>query len=294
MDATTSALGTPHPNAGNNVAGTTDIPEAVETAVEQRPWVQSLTRVGWLAKGAVYILMGLTALTIGRQQPTADDASPEGALAQVIDKPAGRLLLGVLAVGLILYSSWRLLTAVLTRGNGVHEWLERIGYTFSAAFYALLAVTAVRAVLNGNQPGQSNTVEDLSRSMLQSSVGRWVLLLVGLIALGVGVYFFVEKGLQRSFLKDLTFDDGPAAERKAVTWSGTIGWMGRGFVTSAVGWFVLQAAWQVDQNDARGFDRALREVATHQLGTVLVSIAGVALVIYGVYCILSLRHRKLT
>lgn len=289
MDARTALAGTAtsHARAGG------DVVDAVEHVVEDQPWVQSVTRIGWLAKGAVYSLMGLTAFTIGRGEPTPDDASPEGALAQVVSNPAGPLLLGVLVVGLVLYASWRLLTAALVRGRGVREWLDRIGYLFSASFYAVLAFVAVRALLNGDSPDDSNSVERLSSSMLQSSVGRWVLLLAGLVAIGVGVYFFVEKGLRRSFRRDLTFEGSSAIERRAVVWSGTLGWMGRGFVTSAVGWFVLQAAWQVDREDARGFDRALRELASTDAGRFLVSLAGLALIVYGIYCILSLRHREL-
>lgn len=111
--------------------------------------------------------------------------------------------------------------------------------------------------------------------------------------IAVGGYFVVVKGIRRSFRDDLTFTGASAAERRAVVWAGTLGWVGRGLVTAAVGWFVVQAAWQVDGDDARGFDRALREVATTGPGGIVVSIAGLALIVYGVYCILSLRHREL-
>ncbi len=267
--------------------------DTVAHTVSEQPWLPLIARVGWLAKGAVYALMGLTAFTIGRGESTNDDASPEGAVAQVVANPAGRILLGTLAVGLVLYCTWRLLTAALVRGTELSDWLDRIGYVFSASIYGVIAFTAIRAVLRDVKPEDSNTVENLSRTMLESSVGRWVLLLGGVVAFIVGAYFLIEKGLRRGFLDDLTLSDASHTERNAVTAAGVVGWVGRGFVTSAVGYFVTKSAWEVDQSDARGFDRALREVATTDIGRPLVLIAGLALVAYGIFCILSLRHREL-
>ena len=62
---------------------TEQVSDKVEEKVEQHPWLEHLARFGWIAKGVVYVLMGLTAFTIGRRRPTSDDASPEGAVGQL-------------------------------------------------------------------------------------------------------------------------------------------------------------------------------------------------------------------
>jgi hypothetical protein len=269
------------------------VSEKVEEAVDQRPWIDHVTRLGWLAKGAVYALMGATAFTIGRGKPTDDDASPEGAVAQVVDTRGGTFLLATLAVGLVLYSAWRLLSVAMIRGNTAHDWADRAGYTFSAAFYLVIAVTATLAVVHGESPEDQNTVERLSKRMLESDIGRWVLLLGGLVALGVGIYFVIQKGIKRSFCDDLDLSGTPKVERQAIEWTGMLGWISRGLITAAVGWFVIDAAWTTDGSDARGFDRAFRELATGDIGSIGVSIAGLALVVYGVFCVLSIRHLDL-
>ena len=277
---------------GDN-GGDNDVADAVEQVVERQPWVETVTRLGWLAKGAVYALMGLTAYTIGRHRPTSDDASPEGALAQVVTNPGGLILLSVLAIGLILYSTWRVLTVLLISGHGPREWAERVGYSFSAAFYALLAFTAIVAVAHGDTPQDSNAIEKLSRSMLDSELGRWTLFAGGLVALGIGGYFVVEKGFRRSFCKDLDLHDAGRLERRAVETTGVIGWIGRGLITCALGWFIVVAAWTVDRSEARGFDRSFRELADTDAGAIAVTAGGIALVVYGVFCILSVRHLEL-
>lgn len=272
---------------------TNSVPETVDGVVDDQPWVKAVASAGWVAKGVVYTLMGLTAFAIGRGKPSDDQASPEGAISQVVANPAGRFLLGILSVGLFLYALWRLLSAALVRGNELKDWLHRVGYLFSAAFYFLLAFTAARAVIRDVQPEDSNTIEELSRSMLESSIGRWVLFLVGVVAFAVGLYFIVDKGFGKSFLEELDLSGASKQERSAITAAGVIGWVGRGFVTAAVGFFVSKAAWEVDRDDARGFDRALRELAANDYGRYAVIAAGVALIAYGVFCIMSFRHQEL-
>jgi hypothetical protein len=272
---------------------TDSVAETVDDVVDDQPWMKAVARAGWIAKGAVYSLMGVTAFAIGRRKPADDQASPEGAIAQVVANPAGRFLLGILAVGLFLYAMWRLLSAALVRGNELKDWLHRVGYLFSAAFYFVLAFTAARSVIRDVQPEDSNTVEELSRSMLESSLGRWVLFLAGLVAFAVGLYFIVDKAFGKSFLDELNLATASKEERSAITAAGVIGWAGRGFVTAAVGFFVSKAAWEVDREDARGFDRALRELAAHDYGRYAVIGAGVALIAYGVFCIMTFRYQEL-
>lgn len=277
--------------------GDSGVADTVDDAVADNEWLERVTQVGWVAKGVVYTLMGLTALEIARQDPTAEDASPEGSIGRVAEAPLGRLLLTVLTVGLILYFAWRILSVAVIRGNGWKEWADRIGYTFSALFYLVLAFSAGKAAISGVDPGGSNSVESISRSLLDTTPGRWLLGIGGVITMAVGAYFAIHKGLQRSFADDLdgvNADIGKnATKRQALLISGIIGWIGRGIVTAMVGFFVLRSAYRFDSNDARGFDRALRKVAGTSTGSTLVLVCAVGLIAYGVFCFFSHRFRSL-
>jgi hypothetical protein len=279
--------GTGEASGGNEIA------DHVDDAVRERPWVQQLTRLGWLAKGVVYVLMGVTAWSIARHQSTDDEASPEGALDAVRDQSGGRLLLAVLTVGLVLYVCWRILSVVLRRGNDAHAWLDRVGYGFSAVFYALLALAAGRSALRGSETGGSNTVEDMSSSVLETSGGRWLLGAAGIVIIAVGLYFIVKKGIQRGFLDDVRLGKAVEAERRAVRISGVVGHVGRGIVIGLVGFFVTRAAVRFDASDAKGFDRAMRDVADTDTGSWIVLAGAVGLLVYGVFCIVSARHQVL-
>lgn len=271
------------------------VADGVDQAVRERPAIETATQLGWIAKGLVYFLMGATAVSIARQQPTDDDASPKGALGQVLEQPGGRILLGVLAIGLVLYCAWRILSVAVIRGHELTDWLDRIGYSFSALFYAVLAFVAGRTALRGSDPGRDNTVERLSRSLMDAGWGRVLVGLAGVVVIAVGLFFIVRKGLMRSFTDDLrgVRDDGGDAIGTTLLVSGVAGWIGRGVVTTLVGFFVLRAAIQFDPNDARGFDGALRSVATSSTGSIFVWFCAVGLVLYGAFCLLSHRRRHL-
>jgi len=272
------------------------IADRVDEAVSNYEWLERVILIGWFAKGTVYTLMGLTALQIARQDSAAE-ASPEGSVGRIAEAPFGRFLLAILAVGLVLYTVWRFLSVAVIRGTGVSQWADRAGYTFSGLFYLVLAYSASRSAIKGDDPAGSTSVETISTTLLDSTPGRWLLGVGGVVTIGIGLYFVVHKGLQRSFVKHLdsvypALKDN-VSKRNVMVVSGVIGWLGRGIVTGMVGFFVLRSAYRFDSDDARGFDRALREVAGTGIGSLLVFVSAIGLIVYGVFCFVTYNARSL-
>ncbi|MEO6653373.1 MAG: DUF1206 domain-containing protein [Ilumatobacteraceae bacterium] len=280
--------------ASSDVEDATEkVADKTQQTINRHPWIQTVGQMGWVAKGIVYLLMGATATQIARQESSDDEASPSGALNRVMEQPGGRILLLVMAVGLLLYFLWRIFSVAIIRDNDLSAWAHRVGYTFSALFYALLAFTAFRTVMRGAESGKSNTVEKLSRSLLGSTLGRGAVILAGAITIAVGLYFIVRKGIMRGFVDELHTVDESADD--ALDWgiivAGVAGWVGRGIVTGLVGVLVARAAINFDPEDARGFDGALRKVATTTYGTTFVWVSAIGLMLYGAFCLLSHRYR---
>lgn len=287
-------------STGQKTSGVSDAIAA--RALEPRPLIW-LGRAGWVAKGVVYGLAGVLAVPIAFGEKSRDastggsgEASQTGAVEAVAEAPAGSFLLVALAVGLVLYALWRLTTALLPGENDLDTWAHRAAYLGSAALYGFLAWVAISFVIGGGSSGSSggggDGIEKASRMLIEQPGGRWLLGIAAIVGLGSGAYF-VYKGLAKTFLEQIDLAGAHRAERTFIEQSGRLGWIGRAVTVGLVSLFVLLAAIGADPDEAKGLDSALRDTADDTVGATLVLLAGLGLVVYGVFAAVSARRRRL-
>ena len=77
----------------------------------------------------MYVLIGVLTVPIALSSggSTGDSASRSGAIGKIAESPFGQVALFVIAIGLGLYSRWRLTTAVLPGDNTLETWGHRSG-----------------------------------------------------------------------------------------------------------------------------------------------------------------------
>ncbi|HEX2080465.1 MAG TPA: DUF1206 domain-containing protein, partial [Longimicrobium sp.] len=163
--------------------------QAHRTVRQASPWVQRLARLGYAAKGVVYVIIGVLAARAafnGRQVEGS-----EGALVTILRQPFGRVLLGIVALGLAGFVLWRLVQAAMNpehRGDGAKGLVTRIGLLISALTYTALTIEAVRMV-RGSGGGQGNGAQHWTARLMEQPFGR---ILVGLIGAGIAAYGLYE------------------------------------------------------------------------------------------------------
>src|SRR5688500_12627449 len=74
-------------------------------------WLVRFGRLGYIAKGTVYVVMGFlaTQAAVGLGGRTTD---ARGALRTIGAAPFGKIALGIVMIGLLGYAAWRLVSAV--------------------------------------------------------------------------------------------------------------------------------------------------------------------------------------
>ena len=264
------------------------------------PRIVKLGRVGWFAKGVVYLLAGVLALVVAARSTGwttasggAKEASPTGAIKEVAHSSGGPLVLVVLAIGLFLYAAWRVVTALLPGSTDAKGSAIRIGYIASAIFYTTLGITAISLSRSKAAPANGNQkVTDLTARIMDHTAGRWFIGLLGVILLATALYR-AGKGLRVDVTDEMDLG-GMSAER--VRWTrrlGAIGEVGRGIAIGLIGFFLLRAAIKFNAAEATGLDGALRRILDYSWGALVVTVVGIGFVAYGVFCLVTFTHRRL-
>lgn len=247
-------------------------------------------RLGWLAKGVLYVLLGWLVIQVGLGDTSGEDAGATGALRAVADTPVGGPLLIVLGIGFVLYAAWRVLSAWRDSGDEPMEIAERVGRIGSALLYALLGIAALVIAFGGD--GGSEDASGVVVPLMRTGWGRWAVAAIGVGFMAVAVGFG-WRGTQREFKDEIDSSGWSSQWATAVEVFGVVGWVARAAVLGLVGVFVVRAALTFDPDDARSLDQMLSETAATSIGAALVVAAGVGLAIYGVFCLLTWRRRQL-
>ena len=243
--------------------------------------LEVLTRLGFAARGLMYIVIGWLALKSGR----AEDGA--GAL-EYLSGGAGKLLLAVMAVGFLAYGLWRLANAWFDgdgHGSDGKGRALRAGGAFSGLAHLGLFFYSARLALGDNSAHGSGDSAREGTATALSIPGGWTLVAVAAACLiGMGGFQLV-KAARASFLKHL---DARATGSPLVRNAGRIGYAARGVVFLTMGWFLGRAAMRERASEAGGMDDALASLpGTLQLGVAF------GLLLFGLFSMVEARHRRM-
>ncbi|WP_037606247.1 DUF1206 domain-containing protein [Streptacidiphilus rugosus] len=247
-------------------------------------------RAGFVARGVVYILVGVLALAIAFGR-SAGQADRQGALRQIAAQPYGPAMLWALAVGFAGMTLWRASLAVLGE-NGRRKTGSRLLNAARACFYASVCWgTAVYAAGSGGGSNSDASSQDWTASALRMPGGRFLVGLAGLALAAAGIGIAV-RAFQRRFLRKLQTGAMGRRTRQVVTALGLGGNVARGAVFLGAGVFVLTAAVTFDPHQAKGMDAVLRSFASTPAGPWLLVLVAAGLVLFGGFSFASARWRR--
>ncbi|PSR54206.1 hypothetical protein AHMF7605_12075 [Adhaeribacter arboris] len=255
----------------------------------QPHWVTVFARVGLTAKGIVYCLVGImafmAAFEIGGK--SVADTGKAGIFQFILHQPFGKILLGLVAIGLLCFAIWRFIEAFLDtehKGTNAKGIGRCIGYAFSGVVYLGLAYYAATAALgkSNGQSGSENTQQTLVHQLLEKPFGQW---LVGALALGIiflGIYQ-IYRAYSGEYLKKIQANRLRPNVQKLLLRAGKIGYTARGIVWSIIGFLFLKAALHANSSEAGGTQNAFSFLENANYGSILLGAVALGLTSYGIF-----------
>ena len=262
-----------------------------------RGWYAVLARLGLVAKGVSYGLVGVLALKLALGDG-GTATSRQGALQQLAQHSFGKIVLSLLAFGFAAYALWRFVQAYAERPDAqdgtAKVWVKRVGYIGRGLVYAALTYSTIR-IVTGSGGGQSqNAKAHHSTAMVLSwPGGRWIVAAAGLGLVGVALWN-LYRGLARKFEDKWRVARLTPSVRRWGARAGVVGHVARFVVFALIGVFAIKAAVDYKPKDAIGLDGALQKLAHVSYGPWLLGLTAAGLFSYGVYCLVDARLRDVS
>jgi hypothetical protein len=256
--------------------------------------LERLERLGYLARGVLYFVMGLLALGVALGVGGGQTTDLSGSLVFLIGNAYGKVLLVVVAIGLAAYSIWGFVRAIfdpLHRGNDPSGYVARLGFVTSALSYGAIVIFALQ-ILAGSAGDSGDSTQKTIASVLTHPAGGWLTILIGLVAAGIGVGQFVE-AYRATFQRDLKGAEMSSSVRDIAVWLGRYGMFARGVIFLVVGWFVIQAGIHHDPSQAQGFGGAFLFLLGQPFGRLLMGVVASGFVALGFHSFVCARWVRL-
>lgn len=255
--------------------------------------VTRIAQAGLVAKGFVYILLGLlafmAAFELGGQGSNA--ATKTGALQFSQDLPAGELLLPAIAIGLFCYSAWRFIQ-VFRKGEK-DDWKKKAAYLFSGLAYVAVALTALRMATGGSGGGNGNQNQAIAGELLTKPFGQVLVGLGGAIFAIIGAYQ-IYYGLSEKYRKHVQGLSLHSSQSSLLLRSGKVGYISRGIVWLVIAFLFFRAAVHARASDAGSTGEAFQFIESSPYGSVLLGVLGLGLVAYGIFNFVRARFEHFT
>jgi hypothetical protein len=271
-------------------SATSHVRSTASRAADSKP-LEYLVRTGFICYGVIHLLFAWVVLQVAVGGSRAD-SDQSGALQSLASKPFGRTMVIIVAVGMVALAIWQAFAAAIGEsGEQDKEAIaERVVSGARTIIYLSLAWTAVK-VVRGANASLGDSQQRGASSLMDSTGGRWLVGLIGVVVVGVGVGL-LWYGLKKKFEKHLSIHQMSGNVRKTTGRLGVAGYSAKGIAYAIAGVLVVVAAATYDPDKARGLDSGLKALAGEPYGPWLLALIAFGIAAFGVFCFAQAKYRK--
>ncbi|MDQ3391619.1 MAG: DUF1206 domain-containing protein [Actinomycetota bacterium] len=262
----------------------------------------ALARFGLVAKGILYVFLGILAVQFASGDVASKEVSETGAINLVAEQPMGKFLLVVLAAGLVALTVWHVIMALTGDPVLGSEPKDRVKFAAKAVTYGGLAIVAISVTAanwtgtrqdSGGGGGGGGGQEQAADTLMGAPAGRWLVIIVGIVIIGIAIYELYKHVVELEFME--RFESSlPTNTERVVRLSGRLGYFARSFVGGIVGVFFVVAGVQSNSDKTRGLSGSLKALAEQSWGPPVLWLVAIGFLVYGIFCFFEARYRRAT
>ena len=254
--------------------------------MDRKHAVQAFARFGLAAKGVVYMVIAFLAFAAALGTARAGDT--QEAMGSLRGTPLGSVLVGIVGIGLVAYSLWRLYSGI-ANPDDEKPW-KRFVYVFTGLINLALGLEAIRVGFMSASPETGNKAPHWTAQLMTQPFGVWLVAGAGLIVGGYGVSHLV-RAFRAKLDKFLRMGDLNGDTRRWVRRLARLGIAARGVVFVVAGIFLIKASLERDPSEARDLGASLQAVQQQPFGGWLLGGIALGLFLYGFYNLVRARYR---
>jgi hypothetical protein len=251
-------------------------------------WFDHLIRFGLVAFGVVHLLLAWLALQLAFGDHS-ENASSQGAIRELASQPFGEVLVWLVALGMFLLVGWRLVEAAVGHRDedGAKRTGKRIVSLGKAVVYGAIGASALQIAIGAGSGGGGT--DSMTAKLMDLPAGRWIVGIVGLVIIGIGTALVVRAWTD-AFAENLSAEGRSGDSGTAYLWFGRLGYCAKGVAIGIVGGLFGYAALTHDPKKSGGLDEALQTVLEQPFGPYLLTVIGVGIGCFGLFCFANARH----
>ncbi|SDS07031.1 protein of unknown function [Halopseudomonas xinjiangensis] len=245
-----------------------------------------LVRLGFAARGVVYLLLGYLFLAATGQSQASE--GPQGVFDYLQEVPGGTPILYLCALGLVGYALYRLSSLLFDAENYGRDKkgiAQRLGHGASGLAHLVLAYTAFQFA-QGNQQssggGGGGEAQQATNTILSMEFGAIVVGIVGLCFLGAALAQ-AKKAISGEFMQRIS----PRAPG-FTKFIGHAGFAARAVVFAVISWSFVQSAWLSSSSQVKTLGEA---VSSLRDAGVLFTLVAIGLLLFGVFSLVMAGYR---
>lgn len=263
-------------------------------------WAMPVMRTGYAGRGLVYLVIaGYSLWAIWRGGQAEGTSS---ALQRLEGTPGGKIVLGLIFLGMLCYMVWRLLDSFYdleaygSNGKGL---VARTGMVVTGLSHGAIGVLALSILIgatvggggggsgsSGSGGGGGSKINEWTAALMSQPYGPWLVGIVALCIIGAGLYY-IKKGWAEDYRKELR------ASHFTMNWNWALktGCMAQGVAIAIIGGLFLNAALQHDPSEAGGTGQAFSWLSQQTYGQVLVTLLCLGLLAFAFFCFVNAGYR---